>query len=120
MHEYRTHLIHVEEMFEETQVNIKRFRAKAEQQCKMVQQDAAREAKIMSHLTEMSKELEKLKENNSTPVQNAVKEMPDAAKSAAKQTVAYKVMRYAKIGCILVLDSLAAYTLFNITRPFFL
>ena len=119
VHEYRTHLVHVEEIFEETQVNIKRFRAKAEQQFKMVQQDAAREAKIMSHLTEMSKELEKLKEKNSTPLRNA-KEMPDAAKSAAKHTVAYKVMRYIKIGCILVLDSVAAYTLFDITRPFFL
>ena len=119
VHEYRTHLVHVEEMFEETQVNVKRFRANSEQQFKMVQQDAAREAKIMSHLTEMSKELEKLKEKNSTPLRNA-KEMPDAAKSAAKHTVAYKVMRYIKIGCILVLDSVAAYTLFDITRPFFL
>ena len=119
VHEYRTHLVHVEEMFEETQVNIKRFRSKAEQQFKIVQRDAAREAKIMSHLTEMSKELEKLKEKNSTPLRNA-EEMPDAVKSAAKHTVAYKVMRYVKIGCILVLDSLATYTLFNITRPCFL
>lgn len=119
VHEYRKHLVHVKEMFEETKVNIKRFQAKAEQQCKMVLQDAAREAKIMSHLTEISKELEKLKEKNSTPLRNA-KEIPDAAKSPAKHTIAYKIMRYVKIGCILVLDSVAAYTLFDITRPFFL
>ena len=36
MQEYHAHLVHVEEMFEETKVDIKRFQAKAEQQCKMV------------------------------------------------------------------------------------
>jgi len=57
--QYHAHLDHVKEMCEETKVNFKNFQSKAEQQCKIVKQDVAREAKFISQLTEMNGELEK-------------------------------------------------------------
>lgn len=57
--QYHAHLDHVEQMCEETKVNFKNFQSKAELQCKIVKQDAAREAKFISQLTEMNAELEK-------------------------------------------------------------
>lgn len=117
MREYQRHLVHVGEMFEETEVVIKRFQKKAEEQCKMVKRDAEREAKVISTLTGIKKELEKSREINSSPPQKAAS-MPDAAKRALKQTVAYRALRYFKIGCVFLVDSVAAYTLFNISKPF--
>ena len=115
--QYQAHLYRVKEMYEDAEVSIKRFQSKAEQRCENMRQDAAREEKIISKLTEMNKELEKLKEKHATPPRKA-EVMPDAAKRAEKHTVAYQVKRLVKIGCVLVLDSVAAYALFNTTRPF--
>ena len=47
------------------------FPAKAERQSKIVKQDAAREAKIISQLTEMNKELDRLEEEDVTLLQIA-------------------------------------------------
>lgn len=115
--QYQAHLYRVKEMYEDAEVSIKRFQSKAEQQCENMKQDAAREANIISKLTEMNKELERLKEKHATPPRKA-EAVLDAAKRAEKHTVAYQAMRLVKIGCVLVLNSVAAYGLFNITRPF--
>ena len=71
MQQYHTHLNHVEEICKETKVNFKHFQSKAERQSKVVKQDAAREAKIISQLTEMNKELDILEEEDVTLLQIA-------------------------------------------------
>ena len=71
MQQYHAHLDHVEEMCKETKVDFKHFQSKAERQCKIVKQDAAREAKIISQLTEMNKELDRLEEEDVTLLQIA-------------------------------------------------
>ena len=112
---YHEDLDHVEEMCEETKVDIKRVKTKAEQHCKIVKTESAREARIIAKLTEMNKELERLKEKNATSMEDEA--MPHASNNTAKYTTAYQVMRLVKIGCILVLDSVTAYTLYQFTKP---
>ena len=93
--QYQAHLYRVKEMYEDAEVSIKRFQSKAEQRCENMKQDAVREAKIILKLTEMNKELERLKEKHATPPRKA-EAMPDAAKRAEKHTVAYQVKRLVK------------------------
>ena len=115
--EYRAHLIYVEAIFDETQLTIKRLQSKAELQCIKAREDAIREAKLSSELTEMKKKLEKMKGAISTPLRK-VEEISDSTKNAAKYTFASQAIHFVKIGCVVVLDSVAAYTLFCITKPF--
>ena len=103
-------------MSEETKVNFKNFQSKAVLQCRILKQDTAREANFISQLTETNGELERLKEKNETPLRKA-EAVPGGAKRASKYTVASQFMSFVNIGCVLVLDSVAAYTLFNITKP---
>ena len=114
--EYRTQLVHVEEIFQETQVTMKRLQSKAELQYNAAKQDAAREVMLTSELAEMKKELEKLKAVISKPLRK-VEEMSESTKTASKHIFASKVLHFAKIGCVLALDSVAAYALFSITKP---
>lgn len=114
--EYRTQLVHVEEIFQETQITMKRLQSKAELQYNAAKQDAAREVMLTSELAEMKKELEKMKAMISKPLRK-VEEMSESTKTASKHTFASKVVHFAKIGCVLALDSVAAYALFSITKP---
>ena len=114
---YHEDLDNVEEMCEETKEDIKRVKTKAEQQCKIVKTESAKEARIIAKLTEMNKELERLKKQNATSLK--AEPLPCARKNVAKYTSAYQVMRFVKIGCVLVLDSVTAYTLYYFTKPLF-
>ena len=109
------HLNHVEEMYEETKEEIERIHTKAEHQRELVKNESAREARMMAKLTEMNEEFDKVKGENKTAVRQVI--LDKSGKVAARHTTAYRVMRFVKIGCVLVLDSVAAYTLYHFTKP---
>ena len=109
LREYHEHLDHIEEMYEETKVDIKRFKTKAGKQCKIVERDSAKEAQMILKVTQLNKELKRLKEKNAkNAVSLKVKGAPKATRTAANYTTAHQVMRSVKIGCVLALDSVAA------------
>ena len=113
---YHEHLDYVEEMYEETKVGINRFKTRAGQQCTIVKKELMREARLLARLTEMNRELKKLEEKDEAPLKT---EASDAAKISVKYSTAYQVTRFVKMGCLLVLDSVAAYTLYKVTKPVF-
>ena len=119
LREYQQHLNNVEEMYEETKEEIERIQKQAEHRRDMVKNESAREARMMAKLTEMNEEFDKVKGENKTAASDEVCQviLDKSAKIAARHTTAYRVMRFVKIGCVLVLDSVAAYTLYHFTKP---
>ena len=115
LREYQQHLNNVEEMYEETKEEIERIQKQAEHQRDVVKNESAREARMMAKLTEMNEEFDKVKAENKTAVRQVI--LDKSGKVAARHTTAYRVMRFVKIGCVLVLDSVAAYTLYHFTKP---
>ena len=115
LRKYQQHLNNVEEMYEETKEEIERTQKQAEHQRDMVKNESAREARMMAKLTEMNEEFDKVKGENKTAVRQVI--LDKSGKVAARHTTAYRVMRFVKIGCVLVLDSVAAYTLYHFTKP---
>lgn len=119
LRKYQQNLNHVEEMYEATKEEIERIQKQAEHRREMVKNESAREARMMAKLTEMNKEFDKVKRENKTAASDEVCQviLDKSAKVAARHTTAYRVMRFVKIGCVLVLDSVAAYTLYHFTKP---
>ena len=115
LRKYQQHLNNVEEMYEETKEEIERIQKQAEHRREMVKNESAREARMMAKLTEMNEEFDKVKGENKTAVRQVI--LDKSGKVAARHTTAYRVMRFVKIGCVLVLNSVAAYTLYHFTRP---
>ena len=115
LRKYQQHLNNVEEMYEETKEEIERIQKQAEHRREMVKNESAREARMTAKLTEMNEEFDKLKGENKTTVCQVI--LDKSGKVAARHTTAYRVMRFVKIGCVLVLDSVAAYTLYHFTKP---
>ena len=115
LRQYQQHLNNVEEMYEETKEEIERIQKQAEHRREMVKNESAREARMMAKLTEMNEEFDKVKGENKTAVRQVI--LDKSGKVAARHTTAYRVMRFVKIGCVLVLDSVAAYTLYHFTKP---
>lgn len=104
LRKYQQHLNNVEEMYEETKEEIERIQKQAEHRREMVKNESAREARMMAKLTEMNEEFDKVKGENKTAVRQVI--LDKSGKVAARHTTAYQVMRFVKIGCVLVLDSL--------------
>lgn len=119
LRKYQEHLNHIEEMYEETKEEIERIQTTAEHRREMVKKESEREARMMAKLTEMNKEFDRVKAENKTASSDEVHQviLNKSAKVAARHTTAYRVMRFVKIGCVLLLDSVAAYTLYRFTRP---
>ena len=119
LRKYQEHLNHIEEMYGETKEEIERIQTTAEHRREMVKKESEREARMMAKLTEMNKEFDRVKAENKTASSDEVRQviLDKSAKVAARHTTAYRVMRFVKIGCVLLLDSVAAYTLYRFTRP---
>lgn len=119
LRKYQEHLNHIEEMYEETKEEIERIQTTAEHRREMVKKESEREARMMAKLTEMNKEFDRVKAENKTASSDEVRQviLNKSAKVAARHTTAYRVTRFVKIGCVLLLDSVAAYTLYRFTRP---
>ena len=118
---FNEQLHRAKEVFQETQEDLKRLQSRADRKCEIVRMESARQGQILMKLAELERTVNPkrdLEESNSTPSKDDV--MPEAARRAARScSTAYKIGRYVKIGCVMILDSVAAYALFKITKPFF-
>ena len=115
---YFDDLENVEEMCEQAKANIERFQLRAKVGKELVKKDAEIQAKLYSAVKELNEKAKKMKEND-TAVHAQEDREPEAARNASRYTTRARVCRYIKMGCALVLDSVAAYALFKITKPFF-
>ena len=106
------------EMCEQAKANIERFQLKAKVEKELVKKDAEIQAKLYSAVKELNEKVKKMKENDTT-VHAQEDRMPESTQNALRYTTSARVCRYIKIGCALVFDSVAAYALFTITKPFF-
>ena len=115
---YFDNLDAVEEMCHQAKKDAQRFRLKAEADKELLKRDAAVRAKLYSSVTEMKEKLNRMdiKEEPTCPIEE---KMPEAAENAHRLTVTGRVRRYVRIGCALVFDAVAAYTLFKFTQPCF-
>ena len=104
------------EMCEQAKANIERFQLKAKVEKELVKKDAEIQAKLYSAVKELNEKVKKMKEDT---VHAQEERVPEAARNALRYTTSARVYRYIKIGCALVFDSVAAYALFTITKPFF-
>lgn len=118
VNKYFDDLENFEEMREQAEANIKGFQLKAKVEKELVKKDAAVQAKLYSAVKELNEKVKKMKENDTT-VHAQEDRVPEAARNASKYTTSARVCRYIKIGCALIFDSLVAYALFKITKPFF-
>ena len=106
------------EMCEQAKANIEGFQLKAKVEKELVRKDAEMQAKLYAAVKALNEKVKKMKENDTT-VQVQEDRVPEAAPNASRYTTSARVCRYIKIGCVLVFDSVAAYALFTITKPFF-
>ena len=115
---YFENLDAVEEMCYKVKKDAQRFRLKAEADKELLKRDAAVRTKLYSSVTEMKEKLNRMdiKEEPTCPIEE---KMPEAAENAHRLTVTGRVCRYVRIGCALVFDAVAAYTLFKFTQPYF-
>ncbi len=115
---YFDDLDNVEEMCEQAKADVETFQLKAKVEKEILKKDAEIQIKLFSVVREMNDKLKRMKEQDTTPHAQEDK-MPDAAQNALRYTTSYRVCRYIKIGCGLVLETVAAYALFKVTKPFF-
>ena len=114
---YFDDLDNVQEMCEQAQVDVERFQLKANVEKEIAKKDAELQVKLFSAVKEMSEKVNGMKEQDTTSPED---KMPDAAQNALRYTTSARVCRFIKIGCALVFDTVAAYALFKITKPFVL
>ncbi len=107
-----------EEMCEQANADVERFQLKATVEREILKKDAEMQMKLFSAVREMNDKVKRMKEQDTAPHAQEDK-MPDAAQNALRYTTSYRVCRYIKIGCGLVLDTVAAYALFKVSKPFF-
>ena len=106
-----------EEMCRQTKADVKRFELKAQAEREIARKDAEIQAKLFSELQEIKHKMKKMeiKEDETPPEEKK----PDAAtRNALRYTTGARVCRFIKIGCVMVLDAVAAYGLFKITQPY--
>ena len=117
---YFDDLDNVEEMCEQAKADIERFKLKAEAEKDIAKKDAEIQAKLYSAIKEMNEKIERSKEQDKYKTPHAQEDkIPDAAQNTLRYTTSARVCRYIKTGCAFVVDSVAAYALFKITKPFF-
>jgi len=110
----------VEEMCRQAKADIEWFKLKAEAEKDTAKKDAEIQAKLYSAMKEMNEKIEIFKEQDTYKTPHAQEhKILDAAQNALRYTTSARVCRYIKFGCAFVFDSVAAYALFKITKPFF-
>ena len=118
---FNEQLHRAKEVFQETQEDLKRLQSRADRKCEIVRMESERQRRILMKIAELERAVSLksgLEESNTTPPKDDV--TPDAARRAAQScSTAYKIGRYVKMGCVMILDSIAAYALVKITKPFF-
>ena len=117
---FNDQLTRAKEVFQETEEGMKEFQSRTDRRCEIIKMESAKERVILSKLVKLEEMTTKrFNDNRDVTLSCEDNSMSEAARNAASYTTAHRIARYVKIGCVTFLDSVAAYVLFKITRPFF-
>ena len=110
---FQDDLSRTEEMFEDTKEDIKFIQSRADRNHKFVKTESAKQVKVLKKVAE----LERLVKNNEADPQE--EQIPYAGNSWRKNTTFLRRIGLFKISCVAVMETVAAYTLFRVTKPLF-
>ena len=114
--DFKDDLARTENMFEETKEDIEaQFRADRNRQ--FLKKDSARQDRTLKKVTELEKLV-----NSKTLHENTASQywrMTNANTEGSQNTLSQGIARLLKIGSVALLETVAAYTLFRISKPFF-
>ena len=119
--EYFDEVERVEEMCLQAKEDIKRFHLKAEADKQIVKRDRDIKLKFYSSFQEVNHKLkrEEIKEKPNLDEERLPIMLEDTRRTS-QYTITGRVCHYVKIGCVLVVDALAAYGMFKLTQPLFI
>ena len=116
LQDFKDDLARTENMFEETKEDIEaQFRADRNRQ--FLKKDSARQDRTLKKVTELEKLV-----NSKTLHENTASQywrMTNANTEGSQNTLSQGIARLLKIGAVALLETVAAYTLFRISKPFF-
>ena len=116
LQDFKDDLARTENMFEETKEDIEaQFRADRNRQ--FLKKDSARQDRTLKKVTELEKLV-----NSKTLHENTASQywrMTNANTEGSQNTLSQGIARLLKIGSVVLLETVAAYTLFRISKPFF-
>jgi len=117
LQDFKDDLARTENMFEETKEDIELAQSRADRNRQFLKKDSARQDRTLKKVTELEKLVnsKRLHENTASQYWR----MTNAKTEGSQNTLSQGIARLLKIGSVALLETVAAYTLFRISKPFF-
>lgn len=120
LQDFKDDLARTENMFEETKEDIELAQSRADRNRQFLKKNSARQHRTLKKVTELEKLVNSktLHENTAFKVSQYWR-MTNANTEGSQNTLSQGIARLLKIGSVALLETVAAYTLFRISKPFF-
>ena len=117
LQDFKDDLARTENMFEETKEDIELAQSRADSNRQFLKKDSARQHRTLKKVTKVEKLVnsKRLHENTASQYWR----MTTANTEGSQNTLSQGIARLLKIGAVALLETVAAYTLFRISKPFF-
>lgn len=117
LQDFKDDLARTENMFEETKEDIELAQSRADRNRQFLEKDSARQDRTLKKVTELEKLVnsKRLHENKTSQYWR----MTNANTEGSQNILSQGIARLLKIGAVALLETVAAYTLFRISKPFF-
>lgn len=116
LQDFKDDLARTENMFEETKEDIE-AQSRADRNCQFLKKDSARQHRTLKKVAEVEKLVNSKRLHENTASQYWRK--TNANTEGSQNTLSHGIARLLKIGAVALLETVAAYTLFRISKPFF-
>ena len=117
LQDFKDDLARTENMFEETKEDIELAQSRADRNRQFLKKDSARQDRTLKKVTELEKLVNSKRLHANTASQYW--RMTNASTEGSQNTLSQGIARLLKIGSVALLETVAAYTLFRISKPFF-
>ena len=117
LQDFKDDLARTENMFEETKEDIELAQSRADRNRRFLKKDSARQDRTLKKVTELEKLVNSKRLHANTASQYW--RMTNASTEGSQNTLSQGIARLLKIGSVALLETVAAYTLFRISKPFF-
>lgn len=117
LQDFKDDLARTENMFEETKEDIELAQSRADRNRQFLEKDSARQDRTLKKVTELEKLVnsKRLHENKASQYWR----MTNANTEGSQNILSQGIARLLKIGAVVLLETVAAHTLFRISKPFF-
>ena len=117
LQDFKDDLARTENMFAETKEDIQLAQSRADRNRQFLKKDSARQDGTLKKVTELEKLVNSKRLHENTASQHW--QMTNAKTEGSQNTLLQGIARLLKIGSVALLETVAAYTLFRISKPFF-